>query len=107
MTIAFRFAYKQYPNLLLSVIKELKTLSAEARYTIVIRAIGRSTASHRNRTNFWKVVTTTSRPYHHLDRPELPITIKSQGMSWCMTLCRLLAIPKLQNNKTFRLQFRL
>ncbi len=107
MTIAFRFVYKQYPNLLLSAIKELETLSAEARCTILIRAIGRSTAAHRNRTNFWKVVTTTSRPYHHFDRPELPITIEPQRMPWCMTLCRLLAIPKLQNNKMFRLQVRL
>jgi hypothetical protein len=105
MAIAFRFIYKQYPNLLLSAIKELKTLSAEARRTNVIQAIGRSSAAHRNRTDFWKVVTTTSRPYHHFDRPELPITIKPQGMPWCMTLCRLLAIPKLQNNKTFRLHF--
>jgi hypothetical protein len=105
MTIAFRLVYKQYPNLLLSAIKELKTLSAEARRTIVIRAIGRSTAAHRNHTNVRKVVTPTSRPHHHFDRPGLPITIKPQGMPWCMTLCRLLAIPKLQNNKTFRLQF--
>jgi hypothetical protein len=105
MTIAFRFVYKQYPNLLLSAIKELKTLSAEARHTIVIQAISRSTAAHRNCTNFWKVITTTSRPYHHFDRPELPITIEPQGMPWCMTLCRLLAIPKLQNNKMFRFQF--
>jgi hypothetical protein len=105
MTIAFRFDYKQYPNLLLSAIKELKTLSAEARRTIVIRAIGHSTAAHCNHTNVWKVVTPTSRPYHHFDRPELPITIEPQGMPWCMTLCRLLATPKLQNNKTFRLQF--
>jgi hypothetical protein len=107
MTIAFRFVYKQYPNLLLSAIKELKTLSAEARHTIIIRAIGCSTAAHRNRTDFRKVITTTSRLYHHFDRPELPITIEPQGMLWCMTLCRLLAIPELQNNKTFRLQFRL
>jgi hypothetical protein len=105
MTIAFRFVYKQYPNLLLSAIKELKTLSAEARRTIVIQAIGRSTAAHQNCTDVWKVVTPTSRPYHYFDRPELPITIEPQGMPWCMTLCRLLAILKLQNNKTFRLQF--
>ncbi len=105
MTIAFRFVYKQYPNLLLSAIKEPKTLSAEARCTIVIQAIGCSTAAHRNRTDVWKVVTPTSRPYHHFDRPELPMTIKPQGMPWCMTLCRLLAIPKLQNNKMLRLQF--
>ncbi len=105
MTIAFRFIYKHYSNLLLSAIKELKTLSAEARCTIVFRAIGRSTAAHRNHTNVWKVVIPTSHPYHHFDRPELPITIEPQGMPWCMTLCRLLAIPKLQNNKTFRLQF--
>jgi hypothetical protein len=107
MTIAFRFVYKQYPNLLLSVIKELKTLSAEARRIIVIQAIGCSTAAHRNRTNFWKVVTITSCPYHHFDKPEMPITIEPQGMPWCMTLCRLLAIPKLKNNKMFRLQFQL
>jgi hypothetical protein len=94
MTIAFRFVYKQYPNLLLSAIKELITLFAEARRTIVIRAIGRSTAAHRNCTNFWKVVTTTSCRYHHFDWPELTITIKPQGMPWCMTLCRLLAIRK-------------
>ncbi len=105
MTVAFRFVYKQYPNLLLSAIKELKTLSAEVRCTIVIQAIGCSTAAHCNRTDVQKVVTPTSRPYHHFDRPELPITIEPQGMLWCMTLCRLLAIPKLQNNKTFRLQF--
>jgi hypothetical protein len=36
MEIAFRFVYKQYPNWLLSAIKELKTLSAEARRAIVI-----------------------------------------------------------------------
>jgi hypothetical protein len=105
MTIAFRFICKQYPYLLLSAIEELKTLSAEARCTIVIRAIGRSTAAHHNRTNIRKVITPTSRPYHNFDRPKLPITIKPQGMPWCSTLCRLLAIPKLQNNKTFRLQF--
>ena len=99
MTIAFRFVYKQYPNLLLSAIKELKTLSAEARCTIIIQAIGRSTAAHCNRTDFRKVITTTSRPYHHFDRPKLPITIEPQGMPWCMTLCRLLAIPKLQNKQ--------
>jgi hypothetical protein len=107
MTIAFRFVYKKYPNLLLSAIKKLKTLSAEARCTIIIQAISRSTATHRNCTDVQKVVTPTSRPYHHFDRPELPITIKPQGMPWCMTLCRLLAIPKLQNSKTFRLQFQL
>ncbi len=105
MTIAFRFVYKQYPNLLLPGIKELKTLSAEARCTIVIQAISRSTAIHHNCTDVRKVATPTSRPYHHFKRPKLPITIKPQGMPWCMTLCRLLAIPKLQNNKTFRLQF--
>ena len=95
MTIAFRFIYKQYPNLLLSAIKELKTLSAEARRTILIRAIGRSTAAHRNRTDVRKVITPTSRP-HNFDRPKLLITIKPQWMSWCIALCRLLAIPKLK-----------
>jgi hypothetical protein len=105
MTIALRFVCKQYYNLLLSAIKELKTLSAEARHTIVIQAIGRSTATHRNCTDVRKVVTITSCPYHHINRPKLPITIEPQGMAWCMTLSRLLAIPKLQNNKTFILQF--
>ena len=106
MTIAFRFVYKQYPNLLLSAIKELKTLSAEARFTIVIQTIGSSIAAHRNHIKVRKVVTPTSRP-NHFDRPKLPITIKPQWMPWCIALCRLLAIPKLQNNKTLRLRFQL
>ncbi len=77
------------------MIKELKTLSAEARCAIVIQTIGSSIVAHHNHINVWKVVTPTFRP-HHFDRPILPITIKPQWMPWCIALRCLLAIPRLQ-----------
>jgi hypothetical protein len=77
------------------VIKELKTLSAEARHVIVIQTIGSSIVAHRNHINVRKVVTPTSRP-HHFDRSKMPITIEPQWMPWCIALHLLLAIPKLK-----------
>jgi hypothetical protein len=55
----------QYPNWLLSAIKALKTLSAEAGRAIAIRTIGIS---------FVAFVTPTSPP-HHFDRPKLLIVV--------------------------------
>ncbi len=77
------------------MIKELKTLSTEARRAIVIQIIGSSIVAHHNHINVWKVVTPISHPYY-FDRSKLPITIEPQWMPWCVALCHLLAIPKLQ-----------
>ncbi len=66
------------------------------RRAIVIQTFSSSIIAHCNHINVRKVVTATSRP-HQFDRPKLPLTNESQWMPWCITIRRLLAIPKLQN----------
>ena len=88
---------KSNTYLLLSTIKVLNTLFAEAGHcTLVTRAVGRITTTHPNRTDVGKRFIPAPLLRHHRNRPKLPIAIESQRMPWRITRGRLLAIPKLR-----------
>ena len=74
----------------ITIIGGCSLLLAEAGLFVGVR---RSTATHRNCVNVWKIPPASLS--HNLDMPKLPISINSQWLPKRRALRRLLAVPQL------------
>jgi hypothetical protein len=74
----------------IAIVGGCSLLQAEAGLFV---GVCRSTATHRNRVNIWKIPPASLS--HHLDRPKSPIPINPQWMPRRRALRCLLAVPQL------------